>query len=765
MNKNLVIVESPAKAKTIKKFLGKDYIIESCYGHISDLPSNKLGIDIDNNFEPTYEIPKEKVGVIKKLKKISKEVEVIWLASDEDREGEAIAWHLMKNLGIKDNNKIKRIVFHEITKTAILKAINNPRGIDYNLVNAQQTRRLLDRLVGFELSPILWKKIKKGLSAGRVQSIALRLIVERYKQINDFKPDSYYKVSAIFKNDKDEIIKSELLNNLQKKEEVKKLLNSFINSNFEVKEVSSKLSKRQPPPPFTTSSLQQQSALKLNLPISVTMRIAQNLYENGLITYMRTDSVFLSDQAKLDAKKTIIKDYGNDYWKARDYKTKSKNAQESHEAIRPTSFSNVNPNLADKEKKVYELIRNRALASQMADAQFQRTVIKIWDSKLSEDNIFVSKGEVLMFDGFIKLDKTSLGATNVLPNLKKGDKLLYNEILARQRFTSPPPKYSEASLVNKLEELGIGRPSTYVPTILTIQKRNYVEKDSLDGHERKYEQYILREDNIEFKENTEIVGKDKNKFNPTDIGILVNEFLVSNFKNVLDYNFTARVEEDFDAISVGDIDWKKSLANIYKKIHKEVDKVDNDGNYVETNRYLGMDPNSNNKVFVRMGRYGPIAQIGEGKKESKKDKYPKYAALLKTQRLDNITLEEALELFKFPINLGNYKSSDVLVNIGKWGPYINHNNKFISLNTKDKSFDPEKINLNEAIELIEYKEKMDRDKYINKFEDEEPFIHVIKGRWGPYIKIGKKNIKIPKDKDAYKLSRKDCLDIANDKPK
>ena len=759
MSKNLVIVESPAKAKTIKKFLGKDYIIESCYGHISDLPTKKLGIDIENNFEPTYEIPKEKIEVIKKLKKISKTVNMVWLASDEDREGEAISWHLKRNLGIKDNSRIKRIVFHEITKNAIINAINNPRDINYNLVNAQQARRLLDRLVGFELSPILWKKVKRGLSAGRVQSIAVRLIVDRYKDIKNFKSESYYKVSAIFRTSKGELIKAEMANNLKDEKQVKELFDKLSKFNFEVLDVSSKLANKQPSPPFTTSSLQQQASIKLNLPISFTMSIAQKLYENGLITYMRTDSLFISEEAKADAKKTILKDFSADYWKGRNYKTKSKNAQESHEAIRPTSFANINPNLSETDKKVYDLIRNRALASQMADAQFERTVVKIGDPQYKD--VFIAKGEVIKFEGFMKLDKSSLLSTNMLPSVIKGDNLVYDEILARQRFTSPPPKYSEASLVNKLEELGIGRPSTYVPTILTIQKRKYVEKENFDGHERKYDKYILNKGKVTLEKNSEIVGKDKGKFFPTDIGILVNEFLVSNFENVLDYNFTAKVEEDFDAISIGNINWKESLANIYYKFHNEVDKVSKDADYIETSRYLGIDPNSNNKVIVRMGRYGPIAQIGEGKKESKDDKYPKYTSLLKTQRIDNITLEEALDLFKFPINLGEYKGSEVMVSVGKWGPYIRHNNKFISIKTKNF----ESLKLEDAIELIKDKEKMDKEKYIKRFEDEKPFIYILKGRWGPYIKCDNKNYKIPKDKDAKNLSYKECFNIINDKNK
>ncbi len=762
MAKNLVIVESPAKAKTIEGFLGKEFKVESCFGHIRDLVSKDMGIDIDKGFEPIYEVSKDKKDVVNKLKKLSKEADIVWLASDEDREGEAISWHLVEALGL-DVSKTKRIVFHEITKTAIQKAIENPRTIDYNLVNAQQARRVLDRLVGFEISPVLWRKVKAGLSAGRVQSVAVRLIVEREREIINFKTESSYRVVAQFETSTGETFQAELPKRFKKKEEAEAFLNDCKDSTFNISSLETKPAKKSPAAPFTTSTLQQEASRKLGFSVSRTMTVAQKLYEAGLITYMRTDSVNLSDDAKAAAKAEITSSYGANYSQPRNYSTKSKGAQEAHEAIRPTYMQNHTAGKDDSEKRLYDLIWKRTLASQMSEAQLERTTAHI--SVSGNPLEFTARGEMIKFDGFLKVylegtdDEDLDEQKGMLPKLAQGDKLNADDITATERFTKHPPRYTEASLVKKLEELGIGRPSTYAPTISTIQRRDYVEKTQLEGIKRNYNQLILKAGAIKDSTLTENTGADKGKLAPTDIGMVVNDFLVEHFKNVLDFNFTASVEEEFDSIANGQKEWNSMIESFYSDFHTTIEDVKENSERASGERLLGTDPKTGKNLYVRIGRYGPMAQIGESDDEEKK-----FAGLLKTQHIESITLEEALELFKLPRDLGLYEEKKVVVGVGRFGPYVRHDGKFVSIK-KDDGDDPLTIELDRAIELIEAKRKADAEKFIAKFDEEEPVIEVLKGRWGPYIKIGKKNVKIPKDVDPTTLTREDCLKLEKEAPK
>ena len=760
MTKNLVIVESPAKARTIEKFLGKDYLVKSSYGHVRDLAKKNQGIEIDNGFKPIYEIDSDKKKVVSELKKLAKEAETVWLASDEDREGEAISWHLVEALNLKQN-KTKRIVFHEITKQAITEAIKNPRDIDENLVDAQQARRILDRLVGFELSPILWRKVKPSLSAGRVQSVAVRLIVEREQEIKNFKPESSYKITAVFTLDKDgktHTLKAELPKRFKTEKEAYAFLEKSKASAFSIASVEKKPGKKSPAPPFTTSTLQQEASRKLSFPVSKTMMVAQQLYESGQITYMRTDSTNLSKMALGQAREEIIRDYGEKYSKTRQYATKAKGAQEAHEAIRPTFIKNREASGSQDQKRLYELIWKRTIASQMADAQLERTTVKIDVSKADEQ--FVAKGEIVKFDGFLKVylesvedDEENEEQKHMLPPLKKGEKLGLEEMDAIQRFSSPPPRYSEASLVKKLEDLGIGRPSTYAPTISTIQKRQYVTKGTSEGTPRKYQVYTLKNNEIKEQNESEKTGSDKGKLVPTDIGTLVTQFLMEYFKNIMDYNFTAKVEKEFDEIANGMKEWNEMIREFYGPFHDKVEDTLKNSERVKGERLLGTDPKSGRNIYVKLGRYGPMAQIGDREEEEK----PKFASLRKGQSIETLTLEEALELFKFPRELGDFEDAPITVAIGRYGPYVRHNNKFVSLKKED---DPATIDKERAVELIKEKREKDKQKYIKTFEEEG--IQILNGRWGPYISHKKKNYKVPKDKDPKTLTLEDCKKIISE---
>lgn len=761
MQKNLVIVESPAKAKTIEKFLGKDYKVMSSYGHIRDLKKKDLGIDIEHNFQPMYEVPSDKKKIVDELKKAAKEAEMVWLASDEDREGEAISWHLFKTLGLKED-KTRRIVFHEITKDAILHAIENPRKIDVNLVDAQQARRVLDRIVGFELSPVLWKKVKPALSAGRVQSVAVRLIVEREREINNFKVEASYRVTAIFTK-KDENgtvseINATLNSRLKDKKEALGLLEKLKSSQYQVEDIETKPVKKSPAVPFTTSTLQQEAARKLGFPVSLTMMVAQKLYESGKITYMRTDSVNLSGLALNTSKAEIESSYGKEYVKTRQFSTKSKGAQEAHEAIRPTYMSEHTTSGTAQEKKLYELIWKRTIASQMADAELEKTVVTIG---ISNDKLkFVAEGEVLKFDGFLKVylegtdEEDAEKETNLLPKVKKQEVLDAKQITATERFTQRPPRYTEAALVRKLEELGIGRPSTYAPTISTIQNREYVEKSNIEGTERKYNILTLKNGQLADKDKTEITGTDKNKLIPTDIGMVVNDFLTEFFPRIMDYNFTADVEKDFDLVAEGRENWTKIMDNFYKVFHPVVESATNfQTDHKIGERILGTDPKTGRQVSVKIGRFGPMVQIGTQDEEEK----PLFAGLQKSQSMANITLEEALKLFDLPRNLGKYEDKDVTVSTGRFGPYIKHDNKFVSLS---KEYDPFSINLDEAIHLIQDKRQKDKEKILKVFK-EDPEVQILNGRFGPYIAYKKTNYKIPKKTEIENLTYEDCMKIIN----
>ncbi len=760
MIENLVIVESPAKAKTIEKFLGKNFQVKSSFGHIRDLAKKNLGIDIEKNYEPQYIIPDDKKAVVKELKKIAKEAKVVWLASDEDREGEAIAWHLMKVLDL-DVKKIKRIVFHEITKEAIQNAIKTPRLINENVVNAQQARRILDRLVGFELSPVLWKKVKPSLSAGRVQSVAVKLLVEREREIINFKSESFFKVTGLFKTNKNEELKADLSEKIKSPEKTLEFLEKCKTASFNITDVVKKPGKKSPSAPFTTSTLQQEASRKLGFSVAQTMAIAQKLYESGKITYMRTDSVSLSSMAIGAAKNVILNEFGEKYLKTRNFKTKSKGAQEAHEAIRPTFMEKQEVSGAEREKRLYDLIWKRTVASQMSEAQLEKTTITIDVS--NDEHKFVAIGEVLKFDGFLKVyfestdDEHSEEAKGLLPAVNKGEDLEQNSIQAVERFTHYPPRYTEASLVKKLEELGIGRPSTYAPTISTIQNRGYAVKEDRPGKDREYVSYTLLNNQIKETKKKEITGAEKKKLFPNDIGIVVNDFLAEHFNEIVNYNFTASVEEEFDAIANGKLSWSKMIDKFYKPFHKTVETTLETSNRSVGERILGDDPATGKPITAKIGPYGPMVQIGSKDDEEK----PRFASLQKGQHLETITLEEALELFKLPRDLGQYEDKKVVVSIGRFGPYVRHDSKFISLKKEDN---PYKIELDRAVELIEEKREKDRSRTIKIFEEDKD-LQILNGRWGPYIVCKKKNYRIPKGTDAESLTLKQCLEIveSNDK--
>ena len=770
MQKNLVIVESPAKAKTIEKFLGKDYKVMSSYGHIRDLKTKEFSIDIEHDYAPQYVIPADKKKLVSELKSEAKSAEQVWLASDEDREGEAISWHLYEVLGLKPENT-KRIVFHEITKNAILHAIETPRDININLVNAQQARRVLDRIVGFELSPILWRKVKPALSAGRVQSVAVRLIVEREREINEFVSEAAFRVIANFiLPDGTTVLKAELNRRLKDKKEVEAFLESCKNASFTIDDITTKPVKKSPAPPFTTSTLQQEAARKLGYSVSQTMMIAQRLYESGLITYMRTDSVNLSDLALGTAKEAIIETYGEKYYKFRQYHTKSKGAQEAHEAIRPTYISNVEAGSSSQEKKLYELIRKRTIACQMADAELERTTISVGISGQTER--FVAVGEVISFEGFLQAymesndDEVEREQENgLLPPVKLHEVLSLKDIVATERFTQRPPRYTEASLVRRLEELGIGRPSTYAPTIQTIQNREYVVKGDKEGVERTYTIISLSKGKIKETEKTEMVGADRNKLMPTDIGTVVNDFLMEYFPDVLDYNFTASVEKEFDSVTEGELVWTKAIDKFYKIFHPIVEAtaaVKTEHKVGE--RQLGIDPKSGNPVFVKIGRYGPVVQIGVAHADDKEAPKPQFASLMKGQSIDTITLEEALKLFDLPRTVGEYEGKVMVAAVGRFGPFIRHDGKFVSI---PKDLNPLTITAEEAIALIDGKREKDEQRFIKKFE-EDPEMEILKGRFGPYISYQKANYRIPKTvTDPTILTLEDCKKIiaeAGEKP-
>ena len=762
MQENLVIVESPAKAKTIEKFLGKEYTVKSSFGHIRDLSKKELGIDISNNFEPHYEIPADKKKVVGELDKLAKSAKTVWLASDEDREGEAIAWHLAQVLGL-DPKTTKRIVFHEITKNAILHAVENPRSINMDLVNAQQARRVLDRLVGFELSPVLWRKVKPSLSAGRGKRVAVRLIVEREREIIAFESKDYYRVVADFEiagaNGKPGAFRAELNKRFATEQEAEAFLGKCKDARFTVLNVEQKPSKKNPPAPFTTSTLQQEAGRKLGMSVSQTMAVAQRLYEAGYITYMRTDSVNLSNQALAAAKEEVTALFGAEYSEVRNFKTKSKGAQEAHEAIRPSYMNHRTIEGGPQEKRLYELIWKRTVASQMASAQTERTVVDIAVSGAAEQ--FVATGEVVKFDGFLRLysesveDETGEGEEALLPPMKKGDEPTAQTITALQRFTQSPPRYSEASLVKRLEELGIGRPSTYAPTISTIITRGYVIKESRDGEKRGYTQLTLSKGKIARKTLTETVGKEKNKLSPTDIGMIVTDFLDAQFAAVMDYNFTASVEKEFDEIAMGEKSWPEMIRSFYDEFHSKVDEALESKPVKSSQMHeLGIDPKSGKPVFVKIGRFGPVAQIGGAEGDEEK---PRFASLKKGQLIATITLDEALALFDLPRKLGEFEDKEVVIGVGRFGPYARHDGKFVSLAKTD---DPYTIELPRAIELIEQKRIKDkRMKEPIKTFAEEPGLQVLNGRYGPYIAFDGKNYRIPKGQEPEGLTLEACRAI------
>ena len=754
MAKNLVIVESPAKAKTIEKFLGKDFQVESSYGHIADLPSKELGVDVEGNFDPKYVVSSDKKAVVKKLKDLAKKADVVWLASDEDREGEAIAWHLSETLKL-DKAKTKRIVFNSITKSAITKAIENPRTIDYNLVNAQQARRVLDRLVGYELSPVLWKKVKRGLSAGRVQSVSVRLIVEREREIQEFSTVASYKVVAEFTTPEGKKFKTRLTKDFATKELALAFLEQNKGANFHVDDLIQKPAKKSPAAPFTTSTLQQEASRKLYFSVSKTMQVAQRLYEQGLITYMRTDSVSLSNEALNAAEQEIVNYYGEAFAQRRNYANKNKGAQEAHEAIRPTDMSRHNVAIARDEARLYELIWQRTIASQMSDAKLEKTTVKI--SASSHNERFTGNGEMITFEGFLKVylegnDNEDEEQEGMLPTMKKGDIVNNLYITATERFSRPPYRYTEASLVKKLEELGIGRPSTYAPTISTIQNRKYVEKGNVEGKERNYNQLTLTANDISDKTLTEKHGSDKGKLVATDIGMIVNDFLVNNFENILDYHFTARVEQSFDLIASGNEDWKKMMQDFYKEFHPHVLDVEQNAERESGERVLGTDPASGRQVSVRLGRYGAMVQIGTAEEEEK----PLFASLPEDMSLGSITFEQAMDLFQLPKTLGNYDNEEIVVNNGRFGPYVKFGKKFISL---EKGEQPLDVTLDRAIELIEARKKADAP--IASYEGHDVTKGV--GRFGPFIKWNGIFINVNKKYDYDNLSQEDIVTLIEDK--
>ena len=754
MIENLVIVESPAKAKTIERFLGKDYVVKSSFGHIRDLEKKDLGIDIEHNFQPKYEISPDKKAIVKELKQLAKEAKTVWLASDEDREGEAIAWHLFEVLGLKKENT-KRIVFHEITKDAILHAINNPRDIDKNLVDAQQARRVLDRLVGFEVSPVLWKKVKPSLSAGRVQSVAVKLIVEREREINHFVEQKYYKVTGTFET-KDASgnsipLKAELSERFSTQEETVNFLEHCKKATFSVSDVETKPSSRKPAPPFTTSTLQQEASRKLGFSVSQTMAVAQKLYEQGHITYMRTDSVNLSQLAIGAAKAVICNTLGEKYSKPRNFATKTKGAQEAHEAIRPTYMDKETISGDKNEQQLYSLIRKRTLASQMAEAELEKTTITIAIS--GEKYTFEAVGEVIIFDGFLKVymesfdDEKEDDEAALLPAINKGDQLQRSLIQALEQYTTHPPRYTEASLVKKMEALGIGRPSTYAPTITTIQNRGYILRESRDGAERQLDQIDLKGQDIKVKKINRMFGAEKKKLFPSDIGMVVTDFLSNYFMNIMDYNFTANAEDALDHIAEGEVEWQSMIGTFYQPFHANVEKTLKESERNTGARELGKDPQTGETVVVRIGRFGPMAQIGEGESV-------RYAGLLKGQLMETITLEEALDLFKFPRQLGEFEEKPVNIGIGRFGPYIKHNQLFVSL--KKGIDDPGTITLETAIERINEKREIEKNRKIQEFENG---VQILNGRFGPYITFNKVNYKIPKGKEADKLTFEETMAI------
>ena len=763
MTKNLVIVESPAKAKTIEGFLGKEYTVKSSYGHVRDLNKNTLSVNIEKDFEPEYEISDDKKNLVAELKKLSNQAETIWLASDEDREGESISWHLYEALNLK-NKDTKRIVFHEITKTAILNAIENPRSIDMDLVAAQQARRVLDRLVGYELSPLLWKKVKPSLSAGRVQSVAVRLIVEREEEIKNFVQTSAYRVTAQFsfiQNGQEYTITAEMPNRFDTEEEARAFVESCIKAKYQVESIEKKPASRFPAPPFTTSTLQQEAARKLGFSVANTMRLAQQLYESGKITYMRTDSVNLSTLALGMAKKEITENYGPQYVKTRQYQTKTKGAQEAHEAIRPTYLDQHTIKGTADERRLYELIWKRTIASQMADAQLERTNVNIGIS--SSDKKFVATGEVILFDGFLKVymesydDDRNEDKMSVLPPIETGMNLDLEKMEAQQRFTRHPLRYTEASLVKKMEELGIGRPSTYAPTISTIQKRDYVTKGDVPGTTQQFNVITLKNNKITEKKSKENVGAEKGKLLPTDIGILVNRFLLQYFESIIDYNFTANVEKEFDKISEGKRAWNKMIKDFYTGFHKQIVSTTENSGKFSGEKLLGVDPASGKNVYVKVGRFGPVAQIGDTESEEK----PRFAGLRKDQSIENVTLEEVLKLFEFPRILGVFEDKEVSVSVGRFGPYVKHNNAFYSLAKTDN---PTNIDIERAIEIIEEKRQKDVENTLMTFEN-DPDMKVLNGRFGPYISYKKKNYRIGKDVDPHTMTYDDCLKLVEATPK
>ena len=762
MAKNLVIVESPAKAKTIEKFLGKDFEVLSSYGHIRDLKKKDFSVDIEHNYKPIYEIPADKKKLVETLKQEADKADMVWLASDEDREGEAIAWHLFEVLKLKPE-KTKRIVFHEITKDAILHAIENPRDIDLNRVDAQQARRVLDRIVGFELSPVLWKKVKPALSAGRVQSVAVRLIVEREREISAFKPEAAYRVIGEFLLPGGELLKAELSQRLKTEDEAKALLEACKTARFSIGDVTVKPAKKSPAAPFTTSSLQQEAARKLGFSVAQTMMVAQRLYEAGHITYMRTDSVNLSSLAINTTKDEIVKTLGERYLHIRNYHTHTKGAQEAHEAIRPTYISHHEINASSQEKRLYELIWKRTIASQMSDAELEKTTATIAVSGRKEH--FVAVGEVLKFDGFLKVymestddESDAEGNDKMLPALAKGDVLALSSVTATERFSQAPARYTEASLVRKLEELGIGRPSTYAPTISTIQQREYVEKGDRKGTERKYRMLTLHDGKIESGEKTELTGADKGKLLPTDIGVVVNDFLTEYFPDILNYNFTANVEQQFDDIAEGKTVWNDEIDHFYKLFHPVVESaLALRLEHKVGERVLGTDPKSGRPVSVKIGRFGPLVQIGTPEDTEK----PLFASLLKGQSMSTITLEEALKLFDLPRTLGDFEGKTVVVGIGRFGPYIRHDGKYVSL---PKEFTPQGVSLEDAIILIQQKREQESQRLIKKF-DEDDELELLNGRFGPYIAYKKKNYKLPKGSEPASLTFADCMKIVEDADK
>lgn len=764
MAKNLVIVESPAKAKTIEGYLGKEYKVASSMGHIRDLPKGNNAIDVENDYEPTYEVSPDKKEVIGKLRKLAEDAEMVYLASDEDREGEAISWHLKEVLELKEK-KTRRIVFTEITKNAIWNAIKNPRGIDMDLVNAQQARRVLDRLVGFHLSPVLWKKIKTGLSAGRVQSVAVRLVVEREREIEKFNVKSSFRVVAVFDLGKGKKLTAELPDKFNTEKEALAFLESCKAAKFTISDLQKKPAKKSPAPPFTTSTLQQEASRKLSMSVSQTMMVAQKLYEAGKISYMRTDSVNLSDEAVNGAVKQIQSAYGKDFVQTRRYKTKSSGAQEAHEAIRPTDFSVTNPGMDRQAQRLYELIWKRAIASQMADAELERTTATITIS--GNPRTLIASGEVVTFEGFLKVymesrdEEEDEESGRVLPPLKVGQDLKLDELTATQTFSRPPARYTEASLVKKLEELGIGRPSTYAPTISTIQKRGYVVKEVREGKERAYQVLSLADKKIQKRTETEITGAEKNKLFPTNTAMVVNDFLIEHFPEITNYSFTAEIEQEFDEIANGKLEWHKMIDGFYKPFKKTVTKTEKveRSSVQNKSRELGTDPKTGKKVYAKLGRFGAYVQIGENPEDGSKEK-PRYASLRTGQFLESLTMADAMELFKMPRELGNFEEMPVVVNIGRFGPYVLHDKKYVSIPKED---DPYSISLIRAVELIANKRIADANKTIKVFK-ENPDVQVLNGRFGPYIKAGKKNVKIPKGKEPKDLTLEECLTLAENAP-